>query len=392
MAYTPNIEIWAGSGSFFPLTFTPFGFYDQDPDFQCDAEATAQWAAYRLGFPITDVELQEVNFYAAFEEAVNEYGAQLNYYQARDQLLNLQGQPTGSVNLAQKYVPSTLRGIFKLAEAYGTEAGTGGQQTWYTGSISVINGKQVYDFIRDANVEAGSFATDQFVIRRIFHSIQPALTRLLDPSLGSGLGTTEMMQQFGWSSYSVPGNYLLMPLYHDVLRVQAVEFNDYIRKSGYSFQITGNRLRIFPIPNDNFKLWFYYTLDKDGSILNPETNQGNFTGKISDISNIPYQNLTYKYINQIGKQWIRKYTLALVTEMLGYIRNKYASIPIPDGEVTLNGADLISAGKEKQDSLLTEIKETLDAMSMQAQLERRSAVAENLMNQLKYSPLKIYVR
>lgn len=387
--YSPNIEIWAGSGSFFPLTFTPFGFYDDDPAFQTDAESIAKWAALRLGFPIMDVELQEVNFYSSFEEAVNEYGAQLNFYQARDQLLNLQGQPTGSVNLAQKYIPQTLRGIFKLANAYGTEVGAGGTQTYYTGSITLAPNKQVYDLTRDAVIETGSFATDQFVIRRIFHENTPAISRLLDPTLGSGFGSQEMMSQFGWSSYSVPGNYLLMPLYHDVLRMQAVEFNDLIRKSGYSFQLTGNRLRIFPIPTDYVRLWFNYTLDKDAS---PAFMGDGIDGKISDVSNIPYQTITYRYINEIGKQWIRRYCLALVTETLGYIRNKYASIPIPDGEVTMNGADLISAGKEKQDALLTELKEVLDSMSFQAQLERKSAVAENLQNQLKYVPLKIYIK
>ena len=383
--YSPNIDIWPGSGSFFPLTFTPFGFYDNDPEFQEDAESIANWAALRLGFPIMDVELNEVNFYSAFEEAVNEYGAQLNYYQARDQLLNLQGQPTGSVNLAQKYIPQTLRGIFKLSKAYGTEVGAGGLQTYYTGSLTLTKDKQVYDLIRDAVIETGSFATDQFVIRRIFHENTPALTRLLDPTLGAGFGSQEMMSQFGWSSYSVPGNYLLMPLYHDVLRMQAVEFNDLIRKSGYSFQLTGNRLRIFPVPTDTIRLWFNYTLDKDGSPFNYDGS-----GQISDISNIPYQNITYRYINEIGKQWIRKYALALVTETLGYIRNKYASIPIPDGEVTLNGAELISQGKEKQDALLEELKSILDSMSYQAQLERKAAIAENLQNQLKYVPLKLY--
>lgn len=389
--YSPNIDIWAGSGSFFPLTFTPFGFYDNDSEFQEDAEAVAKWAALRLGFPVMDVELNEVNFYSAFEEAVNEYGAQLNYYQARDQLLNLQGQPTGSVNLAQKFIPQTLRGIFKLAKAYGTEVGSGGTQTYYTGSIDLIANKQVYDLTRDAIIETGSFATDQFVIRKIYHENTPALTRLLDPTLGAGFGSQEMMSQFGWSSYSVPGNYLLMPLYHDVLRMQAVEFNDLIRKSGYSFQLTGNRLRIFPIPTGPVKLWFNYTLDKDGSQL-IQGDASSFTGRISDISNIPYQTITYKYINEIGKQWIRRYALALVTETLGYIRNKLASIPIPDGEVTLNGAELVSAGKEKQDALLTELKEVLDSMSFQAQLERKTAVAENLQNQLKYVPLKIYIK
>lgn len=385
---SPNIEIWPGSGSFYPLTFTPFGFYDNDPEFQCDAESVAKWAALRLGYPITDVELQQVNFYAAFEEAINEYGAQVNAVNARDQLLNLQGSPTGSnVNLSQTYIPSTLQGIFKLAKAYGTEVGAGGTKPYYTGSISLIANKQVYDLVRDSSLETGSFATDQFTIRKIFHEAPPAATRLLDPSLN--VGSSEFLNEMGWGSYVVPGSYLLMPLYHDLLRMQAVEFNDQIRKSGYSFQLTGNRLRIFPIPTGNLTLWFSYTLDNNDS---PLTGDNSGQGKISDISNIPYQNITYRYINEIGKQWIRKYTLAICKEMLGYVRGKYSAIPIPDGEITLNGSDLISAAQAEKEALLTEIKELLDSMSFQAQLERKSAVAENLASQLKYVPLKIYLR
>lgn len=388
---SPNIEIWPGSGSFYPLTFTPFGFYDNDPEFQCDSEAFAKWSALRVGFPITDVELQEINFYAAFEEAINEYGAQVNAYAARDNLIKLQGLTTGSVNLAQKYIPSTLKGMFKLAKAYGSEVGAGGTLTYYTGSINLTANKQVYNFVTDANIETGSFAVDQFTIRKIFHKGPPALTRYLDPSLGTGLGTTQIMEQFGWGTYSVPGNYLMMPLHYDVLRIQAIEFNNEVRRSAYSFQLTNNRLRIFPIPTQDMKLFFDYTLDKEGTAVDLN-NIDDITGKISDISNIPYQTMTYRYINEIGKQWIRKYGLAIIKEMLGYVRSKYSALPIPDGEITMNGADLIAAGKEEMTNLVTELKELLDSMSVQSQLERQAAVAENLANQLKFVPLKIYIR
>lgn len=387
----PNIEIWAGSGSFYPLTFTPFGFYDNDPEFQCDAESVAKWAALRLGYPITDVELQEINFYANFEEAINEYGSWVNTYAARDNLINLQGFPTGSVNLSQKYIPPTLKGIFKLAKAYGTEVGAGGTQTYYTGSIQLYPNKQVYNFITDAVIEEGSFATNQFTIRKIFHESPPALTRFLDPSLGTGLGTQQIMEQFGWGGFTVPGNYLIMPLHYDLLRIQAIEFNDQIRKSGYSFQLTGNRIRIFPIPTREIKLFFNYTLDSEGTATDT-TQVDEITGKITDISNIPYQTMTYRYINEIGKQWIRKYTLAICKETLGYIRNKYATLPIPDGEITLNGDRLVDDGKAERESLVTDLKETLESMSLQAQLEKKVAMAQSLADQLKFVPLKIYVR
>ena len=380
--YDSNIEIWAGSGSFYPLTFTPFGFYDNDPEFQCDAEATAKWCAIRLGFPIVNVELQEVNFYAAFEEAVNEYGAQLNTYQARDNLLVLQGAPTGSTNLAQKYVPQTLKGIFKIAKSYGTEAGSGGYLKYYSGSLNLIQGKQVYDLLSDVTIESGSFATDEFTIRKIFHEPKPASTRFLDPALGNSF---QVLGEFGWSGMAIPGSYLLMPMYFDLLRMQAIEFNDTFRKSGYSFQITGNRLRIFPIPSQDTVLWFHYSLDG-------EDGNGGTSGKITDISNIPYHNITYRYINELGKQWIRRYALAIVKEMLGHVRSKYASLPIPDAETTMNGADLLSQAQTEKEGLITELKEILDSMSMQAQMERKTAVANSLSEQLAFIPVKIYVK
>lgn len=385
MPYSPNIEIWQGSGSFFPLTFTPFGFYDDDHDFQEDAEAVAKWAAQRLGFPMTDVELQETNFYAAFEEAVNEYGAQLNTFQARDNLLNLSGQATGSnTNLSQKYVPQTLKGIFKLAKAYGVETGAGGTQKYYTGSITTVVNKQVYDLTRDVSIETGSFSTDEFTIRKIFHQSAPSMLRVMDPS--AGIGSQGALAEFNWQGMGYATDYMLMPVYHDLLRAQAVEFNDQMRKSGYSFQLTGNRLRIFPIPGETFKLWFHYTLDR-------EAFNGDFgDGLISDISNIPYQNITYKYINEMGKQWIRRFAFAICQEVLGYVRSKYSSIPIPDGEVTLNGTDLVAAGKERQDALIQELKDILESMSFQAQLERKAAVAENLQKQLRFAPLKLYIK
>lgn len=381
-----NPEYWPGSGSFFPLTFTPFGFYDSDPEFQCDAEAIAQWAAYRLGYPVLDVELVQVNFYAAFEEAVNEYAAQLNTYQARDQMLNLQGSSTGSLNLTQRYIPATLKGLFKLAQAYGSEVAAGGNLTYFTGSIALTPDRQVYNLLSDATIESGSFATDDFTIRKIFHEPAPAVTQYLDPGLGTGLGTQQFLGQFGWGSYTVPGNYLMMPLHYDVARIQAIEFNNQIRRSGYSFQLTNNRLRIFPIPTQNLKLFFHYTLNDEAGADSAEL------GKISDISNIPYQRITYRYINEIGKQWIRKYALSIIKEMLGWIRTKYASIPIPDAETTLNGQALLDDAKSEKEALMTELKEILDSMGLQAQMERKAAVAENLNKQLAYIPLRIYVR
>ena len=383
-----NIPIWPGSSSFFPGN-TPFGFYDYDYEFQQDVDKVADWCAKRLGYPLSEVELQDLHFYTAFEEAINEYGAQLNAYNIRDNMLNLYGASTGS-NLTGKQISPNMGGIITLANEYGEVAGTGGNVTYYTGSVTLVGGQQIYDLTNPSviSLESGTPGTTQIEIKRLYHEAPPALVRFFDPFIGTGIGTQQMLDAFGFGSYSPGTSFMMMPIYADLLRLQAIEFNDTVRRSGYSFEIVNNRLRIMPIPlvNSVSKVWFDYIIKSERS--NPL--KGN-TGNISDFSNVPYENVTYEYVNSVGRQWIRRYAAALSKEMLGNIRGKYSSIPIPNSEITLNGADLLSAAQTEKDALLTELKEMLDSMSRQAQLERKQAEADAMQAQMNKMPLKIYI-
>lgn len=383
-----DVPIYAGSASFFPGD-TSFGFFDNDPKFQCDAEKVANYCARRLGYPIMDVELSVTQLFDAFESATVEYSNQVNSYAARDNILNLVGFPTGS-NINQQYVQPTLKGIFKLAKQYGSEIGAGGTLTWFTGSISVQAGKQVYDIVQDASVEFGDLSTDAFTIRKVFHESPPSIIKYFDPYLGTGLGAEQFLEQFGWGGMSPPLNFMMMPMNYEVLRVQAIEFSDQIRRSAYSFQLTHNRLRIFPRPKSDFKLWFNYTLDDEVSPYGI-SGDSDGSGKITDHSNIPYGIMQYKYINEIGKQWIRKYTLALAKEMLGYIRGKFQNVPVPDDDTSMNASDLISAAEAEKTSLVEELRELLDQMSRQAQLERKQAESDLLSQHLAKVPTKLYI-
>lgn len=378
--------IYAGSASF-SAGDTPFGFYDSDPQFQSDAVSMANYCARRLGYPIMDVELNQLNFFAAFEAAVTEYGNLVNTYAARDNILALMGISTGSTDINQKYVKPTLKGIFQLASAYGSQVGSGGNLTWYSGSISLESGKQTYDLITDSSIETGSFQTDRFTIRKVFHEADPSRVRFFDPYGGTGLDTGRFLDQFGWGSLSPAMNFILMPTHYDVMRMQAIEFNDHIRRSGYSFKLTNNRLTIFPIPREDYKLWFNYTLDDEETDFNLD---GNST-KVTDHSNIPYGRLLYGNVNEIGRQWIRKYTLALCKEMLGYIRGKHNSLPsVLNTDTTLNHADLLSAAESEKQELTEKLIEILDQMSRSSQLERSQQESDLLAQHLAKVPLKIY--
>ncbi len=391
MAYEVNINIWPGSSSFTSGS-TPFGYYDTDPRFVSDIDKVATWCSRRLGYPITDIELQDVNFYAAFEESVLEYSSQVNSLNARDNLISVTGLPSNN-NLSGQLVTPTLQGIFRLASQYGSEVGSGGYLTYYTASINVVQDRQVYDLLSaDVNLETGSFQDDNFTIRRIFYE-DPTPNNIVG---SSGYLDQQMLNEFGWTGNSSGMSFSIMPLYHDILKLQAVEFYEQIKRSSYSFQLTNNRLRIFPIPTENFKLHFQYTLNDDvfDNITQSVTASYNTTGSgvITDYSNIPYNNIPYSLINDMGKTWIRKYTLALSKEMLGLIRGKYSAIAIPDNEITLNGAELVSSAQTEKETLIQELKDTLESMGRQAQLERKSAEAEALTTQINKVPMKIYIK
>ena len=382
-----HIPIWPGSSSFFPGD-TPFGYYDSDYQFQQDADTVADWCARRLGYPIVDVELQQSNFFAAFEEAISEYGNQVNTFVSRDNLLYLLGVSTGSQSLTQEYVDPNNAAIVKLSEHYGTSVGVGGNVTYYTGSIQIKKDRQVYDLKTDGSVllESGSFSSDNFTIRKIHHYPIPALIRYQDPYAGTGLGMQGLLEGFEWGGYTPAVSFVLYPLNHDLLRIQGIEFNDMIRKSAYSFKLINNRLSIFPIPNRDVRLHFEYTLD------NLETNPlKRGRGRISDYSNVPYGNMIYSRINSMGKQWIKRYTLALCKEMLGYVRSKYSSIPIPESEITLNGDVLLSAAESEKQNLLEELRETLNEFSRQNLLERKQAESEALQSEISRVPLRFYI-
>jgi hypothetical protein len=387
-----HIPIYPGSSSF-ASGMTPFGLYDSDSDFSQSADKVADWCAKRLGYPIVDVELDTGSFYAAFEEAVSEYGAQVNTFNIRDNLINLYGAKTGSTtDLTQKHVTPGYGGLVGLSEAYGVEGGSGGNITYFTGSLTVTKDQQIYDLTDSSivSLEDGTPGTDAIEIKQLYHEAPPAIVKYFDPFVGTGLGSQQMLETFGWGNYSPGVSFMMMPIYADVLRMQAIEFNDQIRKSAYSFELINDRLKVFPIPNgSNFtKICFSYIKKEDRFNPLKTTTPGS---RISDYSNIPYQEMSYNKINEVGRQWIRRYTLALAKEMLGYIRGKYSSMPIPNAEITLNGADLISAAQTEKEGLITELKEILDQTSRQAQLERKQAESDAMQSTFNKMPLKIYI-
>jgi len=378
-----DIQIWNGS-SLFVTGSTPFGYYDTDEQFAADADRVAKFCATRLGYPLMDVELQDLSFYACFEEAVSTYAGELYNYKIRENYLNLEST-SNSQPLNNKIIRPNLLSTIEISKDYGTEAEVGGRVTKHTGSLQLTAGQQVYD-LDQWSIDAG--ITGGIEIRKVFYNAPPAIMRYFDPYAGTGTGIQSLMDAFDFGSYSPGINFLLMPASFDLLKIQAIEFNDQIRRSAYSFELVNNQLRVFPVPRTNGTMIFeYYEMDEKRR----QSSVVDASELVSNASNVPFDTITYGTINQPGKQWIFTYTLALARELLAYVRGKYTSMPIPGAETTLNQSDLLADARTEKSSLLEQLRGMLEAVSRREQLKKQAEEADSLESMLKKVPYKIYV-
>jgi len=389
-----NIPIWPGSSSFFPGD-TPFGFYDYDSDFQVDADKVAKYCAQRLGWPIENVELQDVNFYTAFEQAVTVYGNELYAYQVRENMLNIEGLPVTTPVLNNTQITPNMGNIIRISEQYGEEAGTGGNTNWYSGSVILTASIQDYDL--DVWAQQNGISGSELEIKRVFYQGVPAsATYYYGGGVGLGAGWGGFFGALGGVAGSGYGtSYLTNPLSYNVAAIQQVELGNDILLSSYSFEIINNKLRIFPVPTDGdtgAHYWFQYLLKNERLENSLASGSGDLgAGLITNVSNAPYTNPNYNQINSIGRAWIFDYTLALCKEMLGYVRGKYSTIPIPGAEVTLNSGDLIASANTDKAAMIERLRAYFDETSRRSMLERRRDEAEFAKSELNNTPMTIFI-
>ena len=378
-------RIWTGSSTFTSGSSTPFGIYDTDTTFQLDAPKVASWCATRLGYPIIDIELEKENFFAVFEEAVSEYSSQVNQFNIRNNLGSLEGQPTGTDYTHKSVNGSELSNIITIAESYGNLANVGGRADIKRGSINIGTGSQEYDL--QALWGTVSESGERIDVTTVFYESTPAINRFFDPYSVSGQGTLNLVDEFGFGSFSPAAQFVMMPIYEDMLRIQQIEFNDQIRKSAHTFNIVNNKIQIFPKPTSEYKLWFEYQVVKErrenAAIILPNV--------VSDYSNIGYNFANYSNINDVGKQWVRKYTLALAKEMLGAVREKYNTVPIPGSEVSLDGAALRAEAQSEKDFLIEQLRENLNEVSKKVRMENEAAMVDQQQTVMNKVPLAIFI-
>ena len=374
----------------------PFGLYADtesdlyDINFINGASDQVAFTYKKLGGDILDIELTNGNIYASYEEAVLEYSYQINIHQAKNVLSDLLGMSTGTFNHDGQMVGGDAKdsavnlsfprfefGYAKrIADGVAVAAGAGGNQTLYSGSFSVTGGQQDYDLqtilsrssannLDDATEAAvpyaGLIGNKKVRIERVFYKTPQSMWRFF--GYYGGLNVVGNLNYYG--QFSDDTTFEIIPSWHNKLQAMAYEDHLWTRLSHYSYEVHNNKIRIFPTP-DGFisAMWVQFSIDTDGWIEDSDRKYG--ADGISNMNTLPFDNVPYQNINAIGKQWIRNYALALSKEVLGQVRGKFGSIPIPGESVTLNASDLLSQAKDEQTALKEELKTVLDEMTYKA--------------------------
>ena len=364
---------------------TPFGIYDDESDFQTDADNMVTFVKRKLGDDVLSVELTKKQIWGNFEEATLEYSAILNQYQAKSQLVNFLGFATGSIlsGSEEKYIRENLEYLTRFAEPYAMEAGIGGSYNSLSGSIELQVGRQDYNIYTELSGANGGLFDNtkgKLKIDEVFHYNPQAAYRFFDTTSAINY----LNNEFSFESFTPETVFYILPVYEDLLRGGQLDLSNRVRRSNFTYKIMGTNFRVFPIPTKVQKLFLRIRQYPDPT--QPSYKDDTVHG-VSNMNNLPFGNVQYNRINSIGRQWIRSYVLAISMEQLGYIRGKFGSIPVPNSDVTLNSSDLITNGRSDRDSLKEKLRELLDSMTYDKLMEIQSARAEQIQKQLKYVPI-----
>lgn len=371
---------------------TPFGIFDNDPQFAVDADKLITYVSRRLGESYVQVELSASDVYCGFEESCLEYSAIINQYQAKSALASFLGSPTGSMAGGEsRYPEASLEWQRRMATAYADQAGTGGTMPLHSASVGLMPNQQAYDLQDLINPTGSDGSPRRMIIRDIFHFSPLSAYRFF----GTTSAINYLNQQFSFESFTPETIFYLLPIWEDILRGAQFEMSNKVRRSNYSYELHNNVLSVYPVPTSQMNLHFRYQLADEASPL-PGTNGAPGTTDstsygVSNLSNVPFGNIEYSKLNSISKQWIWKMTLAICKETMGYIRRKMSTIPIPNGDLTLDGADLVNDAKQEMDQLRNDLKAMLEEMTYDRLAAREAEKADALNRNLLLIPMKLYV-
>lgn len=387
------------------------GFYSTDA-FLSGAASQVAYTHKRLGGDVLDIELTAKNVYNHYEEACLEYSYIVNLHQARNALGSALGSPTGSFDekgaltegedVALKYPKFQFDYAFKIADKFSTESVVGGTTPIYSASFDITPLNQDYDLqevVEDlvasdpslpfADAIGSGDKKYRIKIRQMYYITPRQMWRFY--GYYGGLNVVGNFHNYG--QYADGSTFEVIPAWQNKLQAIAYEDHLYTRTSHYSYEIIDNKLRIYPMPDNVTQKTFWFRFSVDGG--NQAFTEGEYDSGLNGVNNMntmPMENLPYESINSIGKQWIRRFALALSKETLGQIRGKFGGqIPIPGDNVTLNASDLLSQAQTEQQNLREELNKQLDEMLYAKLAETDKGMVDNADAIVGKTPLKIFV-
>ncbi len=371
------------------MGLTPFGIYDNDSQFTADIVLIPEFVRRKLGLDISgqsgvNVELSDNIIYCSFEDSTNEFNALVNSYHYKSTAASLLGMLTGTLSGSENKFPfRNLEPLKRSLDIYGTEALAGGTTKIYSASLTIKNEQQDYDLNTALGITTGS--GERLEIVNIWH--YPPYVAYRFYSQSSYINYT--LNEFGIRYFTPETAYYLLPVWEDTLRTAQYKYSHRLRRSNYSYEIKANRFRVFPIPTSDGALWLEYRITKFNPFMN-DVDSSSADG-VANLSNVPFGNIQYSKLNSLSKQWIRKMCLAMCKETLANVRGKFTSVPFPNGEITLNAADLLNQAQKEQDQLREDLKQRLEETTYANLAKQESERSDAEFNQIKKVPLYILI-
>ena len=358
----------------------------------------------KLGGDVLDLEMTEGNVYAAYEESVLEYSYLINIHQATNILSYTLGDTTGSFdskgNIQSGELSSSLSGTHvalkypkfdyslprKVGDGAGAEVGLNGS-VQYSASFQTeirVQDYNLQEIISTSTDHSGSVGDKKILIKKVYYRTPHAMWRFY--GYYGGLNVVGNMHNYG--QFSDDSTFQLIPAWQNKAQAMAFEDAIYTRMSHFSYELKNNNLRLHPIPQSgtSTQMWVEFSVMGDAW-----DNADSEVSGINNMNTLPIGNLPYENINSIGKQWIRRFALALSKETLGQIRSKFGSVPVPGDSITLNGPALISEAKTEQEKLREELKTTLADLTYTKLVEKDAAMADSTEKVLDKVPNYIFV-
>jgi len=388
-----------------PASSYPFSIYTTDQYFLTGAAEQVAFVYKMLGGDVLDIELTNQNVFSAYQAACMEYSYLVNIHQAKNSLPNMLGNTTGTFdhrgnllsgptgsNVSLKFPRFQTQLPRNVQKGFAASVGIGGDVPVYSASINLTSSVQDYDLQASVDSYLTSIGkTDQVgkraVITKVYYVTPRAMWRFF--AYYGGINVIGNMTTYGM--YTDDSTFEVVPTFQNKLQAMMYEDSLYTRVSHHSYEIIDNRLRLYPIPavTDVTKLYFRFYIVPD-AWTDGRTPDG--AGGINNLNTLPFENIPYQNINSIGKQWIRRYALALSKEMLGQIRGKFGgAIPAPGVNITLNSTALLGEAKDEKDKLRDELTKVLDELTYAKITETQSNIAKNAAETMKYAPLPIFV-